>query len=32
MNSSHCACERDKGNDFREGVGYDIDELQRGMN
>ena len=32
MNSSHCAYERDKGNDFREGVGYDIDELQRGMN
>ena len=32
MNSSHCSDERDKGNDFSKGGGYDIGELQRGMN
>ena len=28
MNSSHCACERDKGTDFREGGGYNLGELR----
>ena len=32
MNSSHCSDERDKGNDFSKGGGYDIGELRRRMN